>query len=250
MRNLMKKISPIVFLIACLSIFSSCGNNSSSSEGESSTNGNTSSQELYIQPQEQIEQLEQIDSAITSTLTEIGYSIEHASEIQEVLNTVGIENIEIESMTGQAEDGLNAVVCYPNGYTDRDRRFYFTTEDGVIFYAGFSGDDLYDSNMGGYLKSYGDVHVPEKEVTIEVYEKLQTLAIEEVKSCLTHPDSADFGLLDWGIGRSDNNYQIIGKVTAENGIGVEEEVPFSVWFVAEGDDFLTEGVALDGIRVK
>lgn len=247
----MKKIFVVVFLAICISAFPSCRSTSSSSHEEDNTiNNDTSSEELFVQPQEQLEQLEQIDSGIANTLTKNGYSIEHASAIQEILNTVGIESIEIESMTGEAENGVNAVVCYPNGYTERDRRFYFTTENGVIFYAGFSNEDLYDSASGGYLKSYDDVHIPEKEVTTDVYETLRALATEEVKSCLTNPDSADFGLLDWGIGRSDNNYQIIGSVTAENNLGVEDEIPFSVWFVADGDNFLTEGVALNGTRVK
>lgn len=238
----------IVGLIACLFLTGCAGN---AGEEDLSHQDESSSQEsAYMQPQEQLEELGQIDTEITDVLLEGGYSLEHASMIQEILNTVGIESIEIENMTGDAEEGLNSVVCYPNDYTDRDRRFYFTTEDGVLFYAGFGDEDLYDSEKGGYLKDYGDVHVPEKEVTLEVYEKLRSLAAEEVKNCLNYPDTADFGSLNWGIGRSDDNYQIVGSVTAKNGLGVEEEISFSVWFVSENDNFSVEGIALNGIRVK
>ena len=204
----------------------------------------------YLDQEKQLEELSEINSGITTTLCAYGYSVEHASKIQEILNAVGIDSIVVENISGQAEDGLNSVVCYPNGYTDRERRFYFTTEDGILFYAGFLDEDLYDNNKGGYLKSYDDVHVPEKEVTVVVYDMLRSRAIEEVKSCLNYPNTADFSSTAWGIGRSDSKYQIIGKVTAENGFGVEQEIPFSVWFVADGDNFLTEGVALNGTRVK
>lgn len=238
----------IVGLIACLFLTGCAGN---AGEEDLSGQDESSSQEsAYIQPQDQLEELGEIDTEITDVLLESGYSIEHASMIQEILNTVGIESIEIENMTGEAENGLNSVVCYPNDYTDRDRRFYFTTENGVLFYAGFGDEDLYDSEKGGYLKDYGDVHVPEKEVNLEIYEELRSLATEEVKNCLNYPNTADFSSLDWGIGRSDDHYQIVGSVTAQNGLGVEEEIPFSVWFVAENDSFSLEGISLNGIRVK
>lgn len=238
----------IIGLTVCLFLVG-CTNNS-----EEKKTGNQdedySKESAYAQPQSQLEELDQIDARITNTLLASGYSLDHASMIQEILNTVGIESIEIESMTGEAETGLNAVVCYPNGYTDRDRRFYFTTENGTLFYAGFGDEDLYDSEKGGYLKNYNDVHVPEKEVTLEIYEKLCMLAQEEVKNSLNYPETANFDLLSWKVGRSDERYQIIGSVTAKNGVGVEKKIPFSVWFVANADDFSIEGVALDGVRVK
>lgn len=238
----------IVGLIICLFLTGCAG---STRERESSHQDEAISKEsAYIQPQDQLEELGQIDTEITDVLLENGYLLEHASMIQEILNMVGIESIEIQSITGQAEEGLNSVVCYPNGHTDRDRRFYFTTEDGVLFYAGFGDEDLYDSEKGGYLKDYDDVHVPEKEVTLEVYEELRSLATEEVKNCLNYPNTANFSSLNWGIGRNDDNYQIVGSVTAQNGLGVEEEIPFSVWFVAGDNSFTLQGISLNGLRVK
>lgn len=241
-----KKISICAFML-CL-ILSGCGGDTTGAENSKQQNSTNNS--AYTEPQNQLEALDEIDTGISDVLVETGYTVEHASEIQEILNAVGIESIVIENMTGQAEEGLNSVVCYPNEYTDRDRRFWFTTEDGILFYAGFDNEDLYDSENGGYLKNYNDVRVPKKEVTQDVYEELRTLATEEVKNCLNYPDTADFSMLEWGVGRSDDNYQIVGSVTAQNGFGQKEEISFSVWFVANGDNFLTEGVALNGVRVK
>lgn len=191
-----------------------------------------------------------VDTSLVATLTEFGYSLEHATQIAEILNAIGIESLTLYSMTGEPESGLNAVVCYPNGYTERDKRFTFTTEDGVVFYAGFLNETLYDIEEGGYLKKYSDVHIPEKTVDMETYTTLQSMAEIEVKKYLKYPSSASFGLLDWGVGRSDDDYKIIGRVTAQNALGMEDEISFSVWFKKADGGFTVEAVALDGQRVK
>lgn len=215
------------------------------SEGQSDNQG------AVVSTGEPIEgELDEISTSMIETLVQAGYSVEQASEIQKILNTVSITSITIENMTGKADSGLNAVVCYPNGYTERNRRFYFTTEDGVLFYAGFLNEDLYDAEKGGFLKSYTDVHVPETKITLETYDKLRGLAEEAVKSYLNYPSSADFGAFDWGIGRSNDKYKIQGKVSAQNGFGVEEDLYFGVWFIVNGDSFDIEGIEINGTRVK
>ena len=78
-----------------------------------------------------------VDTTLVTTLIKAGYSLEHATKIAEILSGVGIESIKIDAMTGDPEKGLNAVMCYPNGLKERDKRFRFTTEDGVVFNAGF-----------------------------------------------------------------------------------------------------------------
>lgn len=191
-----------------------------------------------------------MDTSMLKVLMDAGYTLEHATKIVEILNGVGIESIKIDVMTGDPEKGLNAVMCYPNGETKRDKRFRFTTEDGIVFNAGFLDEDLYDVEKGGYLKKYTDVHIPEKTVDMETYTTLQVMAETEVKKYLNYPNTAQFGMLDWGVGRSDENYKIIGKVTAQNALGVKDEISFSVWFKQSGNGFSVEGVALNGQRVK
>lgn len=251
----MKRISTICVVgalsLALCIFFSGCSATADSeTDFQVETSGTSSEESMYIEPQSELENLEDIDSKITDALVDVGYTLEHASAMQEVLNTVGVESIQIENMTGQAEEGLNSVVAYPNDYTERDRRLYFTTEDGILFYVGFGDEDLYDTDQGGYLKNYNDVHVPEKEVTLEIFNQLCVLAEEEVKSCLNYPDSANFDTLNWRVGRSDDKYQIIGSLTAENGLGAEDDVSFSVWFSSADGNFTTDGVELNGVRVK
>lgn len=119
-----------------------------------------------------------------------------------------------------------------------------------MFYAGFLNENLYDSDKGGYLKNYNDVYVPKKEVSVEVFAELQLLSEDIVKQYLNYPDTANFDILSYSVGRSDNKYQITGSVNAKNGFGVEDNIPFSVWFVKKDGKFTVKGVALKGVRVQ
>ena len=197
-------------------------------------------------------ELDEISTSMIETLVQVGYSVEQASGIQKILNTVGVICIEVYGSggAGTATEGLYSMVCYPNGYTDRDRRFNFTTEDGVLFYAGFLNEDLYDTSKGGFLKAYADIHVPETEISLETYSELQILAVEAVKSYLNYSSSADFDAFGWGVGRSDDKYKVQGKVSAKNGFGVKDDLYFGVWFVARENDFDIEGIVIDGTRVR
>ena len=194
---------------------------------------------------------EVIDTSMIDTLVELGYSNKQASDIKEILNTIGIDEISVYGKTGEAQKGLNAVVCYANGSKDGDRRFRFTTEDGVLFYAGFLDEDLYDTSKGGFLKKYQDVHIPESYVSGSVYSTLQNMAVEKIKTYLNHPLTADFGAFDWRVGRKDELYMIRGTVEAKNSFGVKDELFFNVWFEDKGDEsFVITNVAIDGVYVE
>lgn len=194
---------------------------------------------------------EVIDTSMIDTLAEMGYSSKQASDIKKILNTIGIEEISVYGKTGEAQKGLNSVVCYANGSKDGDRRFYFTTEDGVLFYAGFLDEDLYDSSKGGFLKKYQDVHVPESYVSGRVYSELQNLAIDKIETYLNHPSTADFGAFDWRVGRKDEMYMIRGTVEAKNSFGIKDELFFNVWFEDKGDEnFVITNVSIDGVYVE
>jgi|GEM_PF-6129176 len=193
--------------------------------------------------------IDDIDTNMISVLTQIGYSVEQSSAIQKILNDVGVYSIEVIRETpDDVTKGLAPIICLAN--SDDDLHFWFTTEDGVLFYCGFRDEDLYDSANGGYLKKITDVHIPETEITLETYSNLQLLAEENIKLHLNNPNSAYFDKLNWGVGRSDEKYKIIGKVTASNSFGLEEEMYFSVWFIESNNSFNAEAIIIDNIRVK
>lgn len=241
----MRKWTVLVLVIIVGMFFVACGNSL-----DSLPDSNSPEDTVYFEPTEELPAPVDINSQIVDALMEVGYTVDQATEIQEILLTVGVNSIVIDNFTGEAQSGLNSVTCYPNGLEDENRRFYFTTEDGQLFYAGFGDEDLYDSAAGGFLKSYEDVHVPETKVTLDVFTVLQGMADEAVRGCLRHPDSASFDEFSWRVGRSDSTYKIIGNVNAENSFGMSDEVHFAVWFTEVEGNFSVDAITLDGIRVK
>lgn len=238
----------IVGIILCLLLLVGCGAGDSVSETPNVTEATESRIESV--PDVTYLELPDVNSTISEMFMDLGYTVDHATEMQYILNTVGINSIEIYFSTGEAETGLNAMSCYANGSTDDSSRFTITTDNGVVFYVGYLGEDLYDPEQGGFLKKYSEVHVPETEVDLDTFTTLQYMAEIEVESCLSHPSSADFHTFSWRVGRSDDNYKIIGKVSAKNSFGVESEMNFGVWFTKTNDSFSVVGVEIDGQRVK
>ena len=57
-------------------------------------------------------------------------------------------------------------------------------------------------------------------------------------------------MISYRVARSDNKYQITGSVNAKNGFGVEDKIPFSVWFTKKNGKFSVKGVSLNGVRVQ
>lgn len=190
------------------------------------------------------------ESAMLKTLMDFGYTKEHALDIQEILNAIGIDSITLFAMTGEAESGLNAVICYANGSEDEDSRFTFTTENGVMFYASFLGVDLYDIEQGGIIGNYKDVHIPETDIDVDTSLELQIFTEDIVLSCLKYPSTASFSTWDWGFGRSDDNYQVVGVVNATNGFGVPSDMAFSVWFTRTETGYTVDSVVIDGQKLR
>lgn len=184
------------------------------------------------------------------SLTNLGFTIEEATEIQSIFYQIGINSI--SNIQAGGEDGIDKLVCY-TAYANNDtkKKFYFTIEKRKMFYAGFMDSTLYDTSKGGVLTNINDVHIPETKVDMDTYTTLQVKAEEAIKQYLNYPDTANFPLYDgWGIGRSDDTYKIIGKVSAKNGFGVKSDMNFSVWFKKSNNQFIVEAIELNGIRVK
>lgn len=187
---------------------------------------------------------------LINSLTNLGFTIEEATEIQSIFYKIGINSISnIQKGAGDGIDKLQSFVAYANN--DTKKKFYFTVEKRVMFYAGFMDATLYDTSKGGVLTNINDVHIPETKVDMDTYTTLQVKAQEAVKQYLSYPATASFPLYDgWRIARNDDNYKITGKVSAKNGFGVKSDINFSVWFKKTNNQFSIEAVSLDGVRVK
>jgi len=186
---------------------------------------------------------------ISELLVLSGYNNKQAEKIEKVLFDLGINSIEIVFMSGDPQNGLNAVNCYPNGSDDDVHRFNFTTEDGDLLYVGFLDEDLYDSENGGIIKRYDEVHIPEDEVSYEAELSLMMAAEDVITKYLNYPATADFHTMSWRFARSDDKYSASGTVSAQNAFGVEDEMPFSVYFELVNGKLKIEKVSLDGTIV-
>ena len=113
------------------------------------------------------------------------------------------------------------------------------------FYAYMNYDGTVNSILIGstigtavYLQGYVPYNVEDYLVDEDTATALIPYAEDTVKMALNYPATADFPLLDWMYGREKDLYQLQSTVTAKNGFGVEEEMPFTVIF-----DLSTEGKA-------
>ena len=186
----------------------------------------------------------------TDQLRKLGFTVDEATSIYNIFVRIGVNQIsDIQKGAGTGIDNLQSFVAIANN--DKKLKFFFTVENRQLYYSGFRDADLYDSTKGGVLKNIGDVHIPETSVDINTYSQLQVLSQNIVKQYLNYPKTAKFPWLNgWGVGRSDDNYRIDGKVTAKNGFGVESELSFSVYFIKTNNKFEVEAVVMDGQRVK
>ena len=60
------------------------------------------------------------------------------------------------------------------------------------------------------------------------------LCKQEVRSKLTHPDSADFAILSTDISRSPRGYSIVGTLKATNDFGAEQEISYTCAVAEDG----------------
>lgn len=118
-----------------------------------------------------------------------------------------------------------------------------------MFYVGFLGEDLYDSEKGGIIKRYNEVHIPENEIDSNAEISLMIAAEDVIKKYLNYPATADFHTMSWRFARSDDKYSASGTVSAQNAFGVEDEMPFSVYFELVNGKLKIEKVSLDGTIV-
>lgn len=162
-------------------------------------------------------------SNIVVTLREYGYSEDRAVEIENVLKSVGITDIEVYSITGYAEIGTNYVGCYPNGSVEDYSRISIVTEDGVLVQVKHEGRVLYDSSKGGILEQYAVNPDSGSEVGYDQEVILMMMTEDVAKQISNYPATVDFDLWSWGFWRNGYTYAVQGTFTCTNAFGVPEE---------------------------
>ncbi len=92
----------------------------------------------------------------------------------------------------------------------------------------------------------------ETEVTSEMEGKLIMMSEDIIKDTLSHPATAKFHTMLWTFNRRGTVFNVGGKVTAENGFGVKEDIEFQISYEAYDDykKIKPTAVYLNGVKVS
>ena len=186
-----------------------------------------------------------VSDGIAEKLISFGFTESEAQDIRKIFVTCGVSSLEGCEPT-DPKATIDGLVSF-RAVWDKDRTFWFTVENRKVFYIALNGVDVYDTDKGGYLININDVHVPESDVSLEIFYKLQDLAMAAVDGYLKYPNSAYYDA--WAVARSDDKYMIQGEVQAKNALGVKDWLPFKVWFDNTNGNYDIEGVTISGNRV-
>ena len=97
-----------------------------------------------------------------------------------------------------------------------------------------------------YKQGYEPYQVSDYIVDTDITAKLQVISEDYIKEQLNFPSTADFALLDWAFGRDHDLYSVSCNVTAQNGFGVESEIPFALTYQVFGDNIDLLYCEIDG----
>lgn len=214
-----------------------------SSSNDKQDNENPTSTEEII-GEETNQQIAEISSDnFAEKLVSFGFTEEEAAENAEILRRCGIPTIDICEPT--SDNSLDSVVAF-RGKLDDDRIFIFTVDNRKIFYVALNGEDLYDAENGGYLKNFNDVHIPEKSVSVEVFNSLRDRSETVLDQYFRTPRYYDA----WAVGREDDNYMMYCQAS-DGSLLTDHWYSCRVWYEQqENGEFITTGVQINGKYYK
>lgn len=233
------KISIIVFSVIAVFIGAAIAGNETKSD-------NNTDDAYFVGDSVEGDVQEIKSDGIAEKLITFGFTSTEAHEIRETLLLCGVSNIDDCTPTSSTAS-INDLIAY-RAVLDKDRTFWFTIENRKLIYVGLNNYDIFDDTQGGFLISIEDIHIPESEVTQEVYYQLQEIATAAVDVYLVNSSFAYYDA--WAVARADDKYMIQGEVYARNKIGVKKWIPFKVWFNYIDGEFVVEAIKIDGQRVK
>lgn len=222
---------------------SSATSNASSSLEDSSTTSSSETSDFFLKDDKLIvgKSIDPTQSTINE-LKQQGFTQAEAEEMQEIFLSIGVDNVcNITPAIGQGIDIIQSFLATAN--SDKEK-FHFTVEKRKLFYAGFAGTDLYDTELGGILGDINNVQIPVTEIS----EGTEILLIEKskelVKSYLNYPSTAKFDMFNWMISRRNEEYYVSGSVDAKNAFGVKSTLNFSLYYTAAEDTFTLKDISM------
>ena len=199
-------------------------------------------------------------ASVTEVLIGLGYSAEHAAKIEALFETLAIHEIKVfkgQGENGGPEDGEYFVICFPNGYTEENRLFFFETEYGEVLYVGVEGETMYDTEQGGFVKSYDEItpKEPEEEWTTDIPAEAELVLIriaeDMAKQTAKNPGTVDMKELTMGFANKGNLYAVQSQFDCSNLLGVKERHTIRVLCRATEDksSIRPYEVYLDGVLI-
>lgn len=248
----MKKIT-LALAIALLLCLTACGGTTMESQPPENTNTEISEKKPTETPEETPavnvidgnpidDVMEEIESdGIAEKLISLGLTEAEADEGSTILRQCGVPSIDLCEPTdpNATVDGL---ICF-RGKLDDDRVLIFTMENRKIFYVALNGEDLYDEDLGGFLKRFDDVHIPEtylsEPVKINLRDRTETVLDKYFPNDTRYYDA-------WGFGREDNKYMVQCQVS-DGSMLTDGWIYAYVWYEEQADgEFTVVGVKIDG----
>ena len=243
MNHLRRIFSVIIFILIFFTIFS-CSTSSQS-------NSNTVSKNSESSPHEDIVKNSTNEiKDISAELVDLGYSSDQALSMKSVLQSVGIESIELFAKDEVADDGTQLVICNVNGNSADDERIYFLAGNDTILFIGMNEYTLYDTESGGVVNQYSDMPTRAKneEPLSANSDKIRDASEYYIKLYLNNPDSAKFPLSDYlyGWDMHEDYYALQGEFSAQNALGVTSTQSFFIVLTMDDDSANCEYLVIDG----
>lgn len=184
------------------------------------------------------------DDGIRDKLVSFGFTDEEATGVREILLKCGIDNIDAAEETdpNATIDGLVAF----RWEMDDKRTVWLTIENREVYYIGLNGEDVYDRDNGGFLINVDDIHIPESEVSTDVWHTLVSRTEVLLDGYFVNAQWYDA----WGVGRSDDQYMVRCEVLAKNKLGIEDWIFATVWYEYDGSEYNVTNVQIDGVMYK
>lgn len=224
-----KPIKTILVSIFCLFIIGSAlfsmddTSNSTPTDNFASTSSDVATSSKELQDSHSFSQIISDDSLYADFL--------------DVCQEIGMDPDQIKNFE-QVDDWVGGP-RYSFAYQGLPLRLYCNMDSTVNAVKLGSDTDIYKQGFESY-------QVSDYIVDLNITAELQIMSEEYVKEQLNYPSTSNFSWLDWAFGRDHDCYSVSSTVSAKNGFGVEEELPFTLRYQVNEDDINLLYFELDG----
>jgi hypothetical protein len=218
-----KKMLAIFLIVMIIITLSACSTDSATTTKNPEAEPSASSQ---IKPENDGSANAVRTPDVATNIAEVITDSTLADDFVLACNKIGIDTSKIKNLS-QTDDWAGG------------SRYHFTYERmGLEVYCN-ANSTVNSININSDTKVYAEGYEPyqigDYIVDVLVAEDLIPLCEQQVESQLNFPATADFSLLNWAYGRDRSLYYLQSEVSAKNGFGVEDTIPFTLAYDVSED---------------